>query len=82
MFTCEHFCVRFNGDIGLIPNGAGIKNRTLKIVRHFGKKQYAALPLAGRWLEQAGFTVDMPVRVIVRNRCLVIVPLEECQRSR
>lgn len=82
MFTCEHFCVSLRGGKRFISNGAGIKNRTLKIVRHFGKKQYAALPLAGRWLEQAGFTVDMPVRVIVRNRCLVIVPLEECQRVR
>jgi hypothetical protein len=54
------------------------KNRTLKIVRSFGNKHRPALPLSGRWLEQAGFIIDMRVRVIVRDKCLVVLPLEDC----
>lgn len=55
-----------------------LKNRNLKIVRRYDRKHFASLLLYGRWLEQAGFTVDMQVKVIVRNRCLVVVPLDEC----
>jgi len=54
------------------------KDRTLKIVRSFGYKLRPTLPLTGRWLEQAGFVIDMRVRVIVRDKCLVILPLDDC----
>jgi len=50
------------------------KNRNLKIVKSFAQKTKASLCLTGRWLEQAGFVVDMRVDVIVKEKCLVIVP--------
>ena len=50
------------------------KNRNLKIVKSFTQKSKASLCLTGRWLEQAGFMVDMRVDVIVKEKCLVIVP--------
>ena len=49
--------------------------RQLKVLRSFSKKPKAALPLSGKWLEQAGFKVGTYVEVIVREECLVIVPL-------
>jgi len=53
-------------------------NRTLKIVQSFRNRQHPALPLSGRWLQQAGFAINMRVKVVVRDKCLVILPLDEC----
>jgi len=52
-------------------------SRKLKIVRQFSSTPKASLPLAGRWLEKAGFHIGLRVEVIVRENCLLIVPLEE-----
>lgn len=57
--------------------GMNKKSRTLKIVRSFARKPRASLPLSGVWLEEAGFTIDMRVKVIVKEKCLVIIPLEQ-----
>ncbi len=32
--------------------------------------------LKGNWLEEAGFTKDTPVSVIVQKNCLVLTPVE------
>jgi hypothetical protein len=50
------------------------KTRNLKVVRSFCTKPKALLPLSGCWLERAGFKVGMRVDVIVREKCLVILP--------
>lgn len=51
------------------------KNRELKIVKSFSSNPTALLPLKGRWLEQAGFNIGMRVQVIVREQCLVVLPV-------
>lgn len=50
--------------------------RNLKIVRSFSNQPVPHLPLTGRWLEQAGFTMGMRVNVLVATGCLVIQPAE------
>ena len=51
------------------------KIRQLTVVRSFGDKPKALLPLSGRWLEKAGFPIGTTVNVIVREECLVITPI-------
>jgi len=48
--------------------------RHLKVVRSFSHKPKAALPLTGKWLEQAGFKIGTYVEVTVQEECLVIMP--------
>ena len=50
------------------------QDRILKVVKSFSKRPKAHLPLSGRWLERAGFTVGTKVKVIVRDKCLIILP--------
>jgi Toxin SymE, type I toxin-antitoxin system len=50
------------------------KIRNLKVVKTFSASPRAHLPLSGRWLERAGFSIGMEVNVIVRNECLIILP--------
>ena len=57
------------------------KNRSLKVVKSFAKKTKASLCLKGMWLEQAGFTIDMRVDVIVKEKYLVIIPSETCENQ-
>ncbi len=49
------------------------KTRTLKVVKSLSQNPKALLPLSGRWLEKAGFTIGTQVNVIVREECLVII---------
>ena len=51
-----------------------MKNRTLKVVKSFSTKPKAHLPLSGLWLERAGFTIGTEVSVIVKDKCLIILP--------
>jgi Toxin SymE, type I toxin-antitoxin system len=79
LFTCEQVYVSLvftyehcdDGD-AVSPNGR--KNRCLKVVKSFSNKPKASLCLKGRWLEQAGFTIDMRVEVIVKENYLIIIP--------
>lgn len=48
--------------------------RNLKVVKSFSHKPKAALPLSGKWLEQAGFKIGTQVEVTVQEECLVIMP--------
>ena len=48
--------------------------RSLKIVQSISARHLPSILLKGRWLERAGFTIDMRVDVIVRAQCLVILP--------
>jgi len=48
--------------------------RRLKVVKSFSANPKAHLPLSGHWLEKAGFTIGTEVNVIVRDKCLVILP--------
>ena len=57
------------GDLGNMNK----KIRELKVVRHFSHKPVASLPLKGKWLEEAGFSVGIQVNVVVRKDCLVIL---------
>ena len=50
------------------------KTRNPKVVRSFSANPKAMLPLSGHWLERAGFRMGMRVDVIVRDKCLVILP--------
>ena len=52
------------------------KNRNLKVVKSFAHKSHPSLHLTGRWLEQAGFAINMRVDVIVKEKYLVIIPSE------
>jgi hypothetical protein len=52
------------------------QRRNLKVVRGFSTKPKPSLPLAGRWLEKAGFKIGMRVDVQVRPQCLIITPAE------
>lgn len=70
MFTSEQ---RVGGEMGDDKS-----DRKLKVVRSFSDRSRPALRLSGCWLEQAGFIIDMRVRVIVRDKCLVVLPLEDC----
>lgn len=54
-------------------SGMSKKTRTLTVVRSLSQKPKALLPLSGRWLEKAGFTIGTKVNVIVREECLVII---------
>jgi hypothetical protein len=56
-------------------------NRSLKIVRSFSAKHLPHLPLKGRWLERAGFTVGMRVEVLVKDQCLIVVPSEPLEKK-
>jgi hypothetical protein len=74
--------------MNIVITGYGVaamqrKNRNLKVVKSFTQNSKASLCLTGRWLEQAGFTIDMRVDVIVKEKCLVIVPSDagQCQRD-
>ena len=65
-----------------------MKERTLRVRKthrdyylkgqsHKGNPTTALIQLKGRWLEQAGFSIDTPVTVTVHKKCLVLVPKEE-----
>lgn len=48
--------------------------RNLKVVRAVSVKHMPYLPLKGRWLERAGFSVGMRVDVLVKEQCLIVLP--------
>ncbi len=49
-------------------------DRTLKVVQSISARHLPYLPLKGRWLERAGFTIGMRVDVLVKAQCLIILP--------
>ncbi|MFT3993695.1 MAG: SymE family type I addiction module toxin [Dysgonomonas sp.] len=57
--------------------------RNLTVYGHFSPRQwskYAMLPqirLIGKWLRDAGFEVEDKIKIVVSNKCLVIVPDEK-----
>ena len=53
------------------------RDYTLKNQEHKGNASIPALILKGTWLEKAGFTIDLPVFVIVRDKLLVIEPQDD-----
>ncbi len=52
------------------------QRRNLKVVRGFSAKPKPSLPLAGCWLEKAGFKIGMRVDVQVQPGCLIITPIK------
>jgi hypothetical protein len=57
------------------------KTRILKVVKSFHEKPKAFLPLSGIWLERAGFFIGMQVEVIVREECLIIIPVPHIKKD-
>jgi hypothetical protein len=55
--------------------------RSLKIGRSNSAKHLPHLPLKGRWLERAGFTVGMRVKVFVMKQCLIVLPSEPVEKK-
>ncbi|MFA7243318.1 MAG: SymE family type I addiction module toxin [Sulfuricellaceae bacterium] len=55
--------------------------RILKVVRSNPAKHLPHLSLKGRWLERAGFTVGMRVKVFVMNQCLIVLPSEPLEEK-
>ena len=53
------------------------RDHTLKNQGHRGNPKVPSLTLKGAWLEKAGFTIGLPVFVVVRNKFLVIVPQDD-----
>jgi hypothetical protein len=53
------------------------KNRNLTVTRSLRNRRHPALSLSGRWLEQAGFVIDTRVKIVVRDKCLVVLPRDE-----
>lgn len=52
----------------------GYRDYSLKSRRHSGNPTVPFVLLKGTWLEEAGFVINLPVRVEVSNRRLVITP--------
>jgi len=50
------------------------RDYSLKNQEYKGNASIPALILKGTWLEKAGFTIELPVVVIVRDKLLVIEP--------
>ncbi len=83
MFTCEHspmLACKYrkqatrNADMSEQTTS---KNRDIKVTRSFRNRRHPALRLSGRWLERAGFVIDTRVKIVVRDRCLVVLPADE-----
>lgn len=55
----------------------GRRDYTLKNKPNKGNPKTPLLLLKGTWLEKAGFSIDMPVSVIVHKNCLLLVPKKE-----
>lgn len=55
--------------------------RNLKVVRAVSAKHMPYLPLKGRWLERAGFSVGMRVDVLVNEQCLIVLPSNSSEKK-
>jgi len=53
------------------------RDYTLKNQSHRGNPCIPSISLKGTWLEQAGFSIELPIFVVVRNNFLAIVPQDD-----
>lgn len=60
-----------------------IQIRNITVYGHFSPRSYYGeclvpqIRLNGKWLRDAGFDIQDRIKIVVSNKCLVIVPDEE-----
>ncbi|MDR2920748.1 MAG: type I toxin-antitoxin system SymE family toxin [Tannerella sp.] len=60
-----------------------IQIRNITVYGHFSPRSYHGeclvpqIRLNGKWLREAGFDVQDRIKIVVSNKCLVIIPDEE-----
>lgn len=61
--------------------------RNVTVYGHFSSRKWSRdamfpqIRLIGKWLRDAGFEIEDKIKIVVSNKCLVIVPDEKKQEN-